>query len=305
MGSRIHEYFGYPPIGAPSSAELFRNQKQCPFVGSECIKKIQIGNDRIISGVCSIKPMSSDPVVTCPHRMYADSYKILRDVAELAFGEPLELISSHMVCERTPGKKFVAVFGHRWGRELRLPKRKGKGSYFVDWILALLDSDHTLHDFTAVEVQTIDTTGNYRDEVLALEAGESFHGSNTANPNWENVNKRILPQIIYKGHVLRREPLCSKGLFFISPTPVYQRIIDRLGGDMPAIHPSSGSLTFLHYAIGENQGSGTGPYPLNRSGCFTTTVDQVALAFTSPKNLPPARSYEQAILEALQGYHQK
>ena len=34
-------------------------------------------------------------------------------------------------------------------------------------------------------------------------------------------------------------------------------------------------------------------------GQSTTTVDQVALAFTAPSNLPPARVYEQAIRSEL------
>lgn len=34
---------------------------------------------------------------------------------------------------------------------------------------------------------------------------------------------------------------------------------------------------------------------LNLCGQSTTTVDQVALAFTAPSNLPPAKVYEQAI----------
>jgi hypothetical protein len=34
---------------------------------------------------------------------------------------------------------------------------------------------------------------------------------------------------------------------------------------------------------------------LKLCGQATTTVDQVALAFTAPKNLPPPKVYEQAI----------
>lgn len=301
MGSRIHEWFGFPAdADVVPGASGFRQNKQCPFVEGECIKHIQVEGERKISGVCSIKPQSSEAVVTCPHRMYAEDYKILSNVARIAFGESLELVSSGKVCEVSPQNRFVAVFGQRWGRELRLPKRKGKGSYSVDWILALLDRDHQLLDFTAVEVQTIDTTGNYRNEVLALDKGSDFTGTNTANPNWENVNKRILPQIIYKGHVLRREPKCTKGLFFVCPTPVYERIMDRLGGVLDPIHPSTGSVTFLHYGLAEH----TTPahYPLVGNGQLTTTVDQVALAFTAPKDLPPVCSYEKAIHEALSGY---
>ena len=163
-----------------------------------------------------------------------------------------------------------------------------------------MSSRNELIDFTAVEVQTIDTTGNYREEVRALFEGKDYDTPSTANPNWENVNKRILPQVIYKGHVLRREPKCSKGLFFICPSPVYSRIRERLGGKLDAIHPSSGSLTFMHYELGDKNKARQ--YSLVHSGSFTTTVDQVALAFTSPKEMPAARSYENAIEAALRGF---
>ena len=78
--------------------------------------------------------------------------------------------------------------------------------------------------FVAIEVQSIDTTGNYQAEREAY-LGDRIvcREDSTAGLNWENVNKRILPQIIYKGHVLRREPLCQKGLFFICPRPYTTR----------------------------------------------------------------------------------
>jgi hypothetical protein len=38
---------------------------------------------------------------------------------------------------------------------------------------------------------------------------------------------------------------------------------------------------------------------LKRLGQATTTVDQVALAFTAPSNLPPPKVYEKAILAEL------
>ena len=38
---------------------------------------------------------------------------------------------------------------------------------------------------------------------------------------------------------------------------------------------------------------------LESGGQSTTTIDQVALAFTAPSNLPPAKVYEQAIIAEL------
>ena len=113
--------------------------------------------------------------------------------------------------------------------------------------------------------------------------------------NWENVSKRILPQIIYKGHVLRRERLCKSGLFFVCPTRVYDRIQERLGGNLlPYNNLQPGSLTLMWYDVGEPIADGLSR-PLALQGRFTTTVDQVALAFTSPSNLPAENVYETAI----------
>ena len=197
--------------------------------------------------------------------------------------------------------RFVAVFGKRWGKELRLPQRKGTGGYFVDWILALIGPNGRLQEFVAVEVQAIDTTGNYRAERNAYLRGREFKGNSTAGLNWENVSKRILPQLIYKGHVLRQEPLCNKGMFFICPKPVYERVQQRLGNGLRPYPLQPGTLTFRWYDLGPEMPAGQ-RRPLESFGQFTTTIDQVALAFTAPADLPPADVYALAIeaeLEAL------
>ncbi|MSO23167.1 MAG: hypothetical protein EXQ58_07940 [Acidobacteria bacterium] len=74
-----------------------------------------------------------------------------------------------------------------------------------------MSAAHELVDFVAVAAQSIDTTGNYRKERGAYLREEPFPGVSTGGFNWKNVNKRILPQVIYKGHVLRQEPLCQRG----------------------------------------------------------------------------------------------
>lgn len=49
----------------------------------------------------------------------------------------------------------------------------------------------------------------------------------------------------------RREPLCTKGLFFICPSPVHDRIMSRVGklDDDPI---QSGSVTFLSYSVDQD-----------------------------------------------------
>lgn len=293
MSLKVYEFFGYTPSSSNPETLKFRTEGQCPFVAGACIKKFKSGT---VSGACAVKPVTSGPVICCPNRMYAEDYKVLLDVARTCFGEHSRLCRS--VADLKGDGCDVHVFGKRWGKELRLPNRGVGGGYFVDWILAHVDANRNLREFVAVELQTMDTTGSYENEVNAYYRGEIPEKASTAGINWENVSKRILPQIIYKGHVLRREPLCTKGLFFVCPTPVYNKIIQRLGGKLEEYHPQAGALTFKWYDLDPNN-DGISPRKLIQGGQRTTTIDQVALAFTSPSNLPAPRVYEQAILAEL------
>lgn len=293
MASRILEFFGYSPCDPSPAAVEARRLYQCPFIGATCQKTL---SDKAISGVCTLQPKGGGAVICCPYRLYAEQYKVIGDVARLAFGENCDLHPGHQAATQPAidGRQRVAVFGKRWGKELRLPNRGRSGGYFVDWVLARLDEKGRLAEFVAVEVQSIDTTGNYREERAAYLRGEACEAWSTAGFNWENVNKRILPQLIYKGHVLRRERLCKSGLFFICPTPVYLKIRERLGGNLLDYMLQSGALTLMWYDIGPPVAEGT-MRGLTLEGSFTTTVDQVALAFTSPSNLPDANVYEHAL----------
>lgn len=294
MASRIIEFFGYDPEDRSPAAIQARAKLQCPFLERQCVKTL---SDGLVSGACTLKPMNAGPVICCPIRLYAKNYEILRDVARVAFGPAIPLLSARAITGQTG--ECVAVFGKGWGKELRLPTRGKTGAYFVDWVLAHLSATGELINFVAVEVQSIDTTGNYRAARETYLREEPFTGRSTAGFNWENVNKRILPQIIYKGHVLRQEPLCQKGLFFVCPTPVYNKISERLGGGLRPYPIQPGSLTIMWYDIGAPVEAGA-QRDLVRVGQFTTTIDQVALAFTAPSNLPPPQVYENAIRASLE-----
>lgn len=302
MATNILEFFGYHPYDKSSKSINAREKRFCPFLESPCQKRLRNGD---ASGACTLEAKQKGAVICCPYRLYAGNYQILRDVSKLAFGENIQLVRGDQALASTtkePNIK-VAVFGKNWGKELRLPKRRSNtssstGAYFVDWVLARLDNNNALVEFVAVEVQSIDTTGNYQQERTAYLNADTFNGSSTAGFNWENVNKRILPQIIYKGHVLRRERLCKKGLFFVCPEPVYNAIQERLGGNMYPYPLQAGSLSMIWYNLGERKNDGA-IRDLEKKGEFITTVDQVANAFTSPSNLPEANVYEQAILAEL------
>ena len=229
MSGYISEFFGYRAEDKSETARQNMAKQVCPFLSSFCTKSLGDSSSRMLSGVCSIRQVSpgSPDVICCPNRLYAENYKMLSTIVERAFGKASNLYAGRTAVEKAKQEGgAVAVFGHGWGGELPLPKRQGRGSYYVDWILARLDKDGRLVEITASEVQTIDTTGSYRNAAL-IETGEL--SKDTVGLNWENVSKRIIPQIIYKGQVLQREELCRSGLYFVCPKPVYEKVLERLG----------------------------------------------------------------------------
>ena len=297
MTFKVADWFGYDISDWSPPALAARRDEHCPFIDAPCTKTF---NDGTKSGVCSAfvgTDVAAPPVAICPNRLYADVYGILGIVAERAFGPGHRIVSPREFSQVTHDGRQVLALGKNYGGEVRLPSRGGLGAYFVDWILARFGRSGDLAEFAAVEVQAIDTTGTYRPAVTALRRGDRAPQVSKAGLNWENVNKRILPQLIYKGHVLRRESLCKKGLFFICPTEVYRRIMMRLGGQLLTYtNLQPGSISFLHFMLGPSTG---GTRRLDFQGDFATTIDQVALAFTSPTNLPDAGVYEQAIRAAV------
>lgn len=301
MAGYIAEFFGYRAEDKSRQAITAAKRQLCPFLGTQCTKVLS--RDRIVSGVCAIrqKTMGSPNVICCPTRIYAENYKMLHLVAKRAFGFELGLYSSRVATEKAKSESgAIAVFGHGWGGELRLPQRAGTGSYFVDWVLARLNESGELIEFTAIEVQTIDTTGNYRKARSALLENREIL-SDTVGLNWENVSKRIIPQLIYKGQVLQREDLCKAGLFFVCPKPVYNRVLNRLGGKerIPRFPTQPASIHFIAYDYKGDAEDGI----ITTLGILeehSTTVYKVQEAFSS-MNLPDGNVYGNAIRKSLYG----
>lgn len=299
MAATIFEFFGYRADDVSDVAKHAADKEICPISGDTCQKSF---NDGVVSGVCAIKPITSEPVICCPIRLYADDYRILSDIADRAFRPGLRLVAGRDAVKYAADheEECVAVFGKGWGGELRLPQKSKKGGYFVDWVLARLNSKGDLVEFVAVEVQTIDTTGTYRPGYEALKADRSVEKT-TAGLNWENVAKRILPQLIYKGQILQREELCRSGLFFVCPAPVFERIMERLGGQEGliryALQPAS--ITFAVYDYDMSKAATVGNLiPLKNTLNHSTTVYKVQEAFNNV-TLPVENVYRDAILRAL------
>lgn len=295
MAGYIAEFFGYAASDKSESALLTAARKNCPFLGNFCVKTL--ARDKVISGVCAIrqKTAGSPNVICCPIRLYAEDYKMLKLIAIKAFNQRLNLYAGRVAVEKAKREGgAIAVFGKGWGGELRLPQRKGLGSYFVDWVLARLDEHGELAELTAIEVQTIDTTGSYGNAQRELAESRKII-SDTVGLNWENVSKRIIPQIIYKGQVLQRENLCRSGLYLVCPKPVYQRILDRLGGTekLPKFPSQPASINFIAYdAVSEQKDGEITSLGIVEEHC--TTVYKVQEAFSS-LNLPEGNVYKEAI----------
>lgn len=303
MSGYISEFFGYRSEDKSTVAiENVRNQI-CPFIYTSCTKIIGSNSNRSLSGVCAVRQVSagSPDIICCPNRLYADNYKVLSTIATKAFGSEYKLYPCHnAVIKAKEEGGAVAVFGHGWGGELPLPKRQGKGAYYVDWILALIDSSGELIEFTAIEIQTIDTTGTYqnaRRDLINLHEVKK----DTVGLNWENVSKRIIPQIIYKGQVLQREELCRSGLYFVCPKPIYDRVIERLGGkeNLPQFPIQPASVHFVAYDYIDGSHIEDGKIkPLGVIEEYCTTVYKVQEAF-SAVNLPEQNVYRDAIKRSI------
>lgn len=305
MAGYITDFFGYDAHDTSEAALVSAAQSHCPALGKECQKTLGRGRTRVLAGACAVCQVKDRrDVICCPQRLYADDYKLLRIVGERAFGRSdLGYYAGKDAVPRAIAEHgAIAVFGHGWGGELKLPTRgKGVGKYFVDWVLARMDENGRLAEFTAIEVQTIDTTGNYHASRDALLDGRRMVQSDVGL-NWENVNKRILPQLIYKGQVLQREKLCKSGLWFVTPDPVFKRIQERLGGadNIGFGFPSQpAAIHFLRYDYDSSVPVEAGKVrPLAVTGCDTTTVERVHAAF-GHVILPEAGVYEESLREAL------
>lgn len=306
MAGQIAEFFGYRDTYKSDAAISAAKTSICPFLNDVCTKSIQVEGKARKSGACTVRQKKEDSpsVICCPNRLYSGDYKMLDEIVKLAFKASLPKFAGRHAVDKaiSLGQPTVAVFGHRWGGELRLPKKNGRGNYFVDWILVKINADGLAEDFCAVEVQTIDTTGNYRASYLGLSSVWRENEWSKVGLKWENVNKRIIPQIIYKGAVLAREAYCSAGLFMVTPDPVFKTIMHRLGGQdnvlkVGRLQPSS--ITFVSYDYVENAEVKAGEIiPLEIKTKHLSTVSEVRDAFNQAQ-LPEENVYANSISDAL------
>ncbi len=254
--------------------------------------------------------MTGKPVIICPNRLYGNNFEVIRRIAQDCFGSRAELIADDVAESRRRSSGLtgneVVVYGQGFSGEIgiRAPTADEgvEGSFKIDFLLTRVDEALKPISFVAVEVQTIDTTDSYSEASKAYYAATEIDASpglieTRAGFNWENVSKRILPQLIYKGHALRREANAQFGLYFVLPHAVFEKIKTRIGGRLLEYPRGPGTITFHSYELGE--AIPNGPREILLQETFTTTVEQIAFAFVSPQNLPPLGVYEKALADKL------
>ncbi len=277
MSRRILEWYGHGLSSDLDLAEL-KTQRHCPHIQGPCTKPPLRGLG--LNGVCALDTSDGPPVAVCPKRMYSEGYQVLKDVAALAYG-PDQRVVVGQEWQRNPEGNVVVALGQGQGGEVPIKARESK--YSVDWVLAKLNAGGDVESMLAVEIQTIDTTGTYRPGLAGLMEGTLPEKHGSVGLNWENVSKRIIPQLALKGQLLRRERLCDKGIFFICPTPVMERILRRIGHELSTYHIHAGAITFMSYDLAIHPGK---PGSLTRNRVLTTTVDAVESGWKATAELP-------------------
>jgi hypothetical protein len=140
MALQIVEFFGYAPRDKSAAAIATRQNLSCPFVGGPCTKTLRgDGGVKLMGGAYTVRQATPNPVICCPKRLYAEGYRILQDIADVVFGPGLPFIPGNKADTGPKGRNRVLAFGSALGGEVKLPPIGGRGGFFVDWILALVD----------------------------------------------------------------------------------------------------------------------------------------------------------------------
>ncbi|MDP2232263.1 MAG: NotI family restriction endonuclease, partial [Actinomycetota bacterium] len=236
MQRTVQELFTYPATDKSVEARQARAAFHCPILNVACTKNNDDGaeeNDPVLYGplgVCSVfnpQPPGPSPVTClCPARLYDKGYPTLRRLAKDVLEEPsLEtyMFGEWLVKGAPDG---IVLVGKNEPGEVRTDA----GS--LDWVAAYCRGGR-LVKYAGIEAQAIDTTGNYRANRAALMREDTDIPASGHGLNWENVNKRIIPQLLRKGVLLKElSGEHAVGLGFLVDANVYSKFETRLGSPL-------------------------------------------------------------------------
>jgi hypothetical protein len=152
----------------------------------------------------------------------------------------------------------IVAFGHGSGAEI------AASDMSMDWALqryAVNDGKLVPIDFICVEVQSIDTTGNYRAPWRAYEQIKRGHSEyevpdSSHGLNWANVHKRLMPQLIRKGNIISQAAR-ARGFYFVTPDTVFERFEAVLQPLHPQNGPARDRVSVFTWSLGPEGNDGT------------------------------------------------
>ncbi len=225
----LAEVFGYRYDDHSPEAESHRDGRLCPFhnkKGPKCTKSSKTNP----LGVCSVFE-GNQPAITCPVRFTQD-WIMLNDAA--AFVLP-------------------NVAGPNWSPvpEVKLVDDAGKSAGNIDYVLAQLDEFGEIVDFGAVEVQAVYISGNVRDPFNKYMAQRPHHEMTwrgNIRPDYlSSSRKRLLPQLVYKGSILRE---WGKRTAVILQDRFYNTL-----PDLDEVPPEKADIAWFTYHLDHDAGS--------------------------------------------------
>lgn len=290
----IVEIFGYAPDDLTQESRSLWDLGACPFIEKPCTK---FNHDKTITyGTCSVTSPYGDCVI-CPNRLYEKEYASLKKVALDAFGNGIAFLTyEEYIPRRNDDIECVVALGQTSGREVQLD-----AGFSMDWVLAKVAKGE-LAGYVGIEVQSLDITGNYRDNWHAykhLSPADSLIPTSAHGMNWANVHKRLIPQLIRKGLIYSRSDMVVSGLYFIVPEIVYRKFEDIIGTDMPLVQDKAPDVLTIHtYSLSEPVPHGQQRHlVLKRELRFQ--VEEFARRFVTGANLPSGEQLDSAVRSVL------
>ena len=182
----LAEVFGFPTKNHSAEAVAHRQHRLCPFNNNslKCTKDKKSNP----LGVCSMFHNGKITII-CPIR-FRENWRICSDAGHFFF---------------EAGVKWTIL------KEIRLKDKDGNSAGNIDIILAVHNKKGKVLDFGAIEVQSVYVSGNIRKpfEVFMTDPVKNDQMNWSNKPHYprpdylSSSRKRLIPQLMYKGLILR------------------------------------------------------------------------------------------------------
>lgn len=210
-------------------------------------------------------------------RLYGSDYSTLRKLANDVLSEPE--LKTYMFDEWVAASRPNGIVLIGKGSIGEVKTEAGS----LDWVAVHFD-ERTVVKYGGIEAQAIDTTGNYRANRAALMREEALVPPSGHGLNWENVNKRIIPQLLRKGMLLKKlsETEPAVGLGFLVDANVFSKFEARISSPMK---DDDGFNLVVHaYSLAATQPYATPTLVLNKS--VHASIEQLAEKFLAVPDSP-------------------